>query len=243
MTLHEEQEKVQRAMNTALSGVREDPWLARRVLAQGKGEKPMKKKISVVVLLAAALMMITAVAFAATSWTGIADFLEKIVGGWQVNGDAIVTPVIRSCESKWLKLSATEAYWAEDGLSIVLKVEAADDRHAVVYGFEDGLLDEDGERSGRIWIDGELLSLDEWRQGREVVVSEFVLNQEGWEWYHRDGEDLFVILNVRHVDAEQARAGMEITLEAACENLQTGEAERSPITLSLPQMTMQPGHP
>ena len=46
MTLHEEQERVQKAVSNSLSFVREDPWLARRVLANVKGEKTVKKKIS-----------------------------------------------------------------------------------------------------------------------------------------------------------------------------------------------------
>ena len=46
MTLHEEQEKVQKAVQNSLSYVREDPWLTQRVLANVKGEKPVKKKAS-----------------------------------------------------------------------------------------------------------------------------------------------------------------------------------------------------
>ena len=51
MSLREEQEKVQRAMNSALSGLQEDPWLSQRVLANAKGEKKMKRKISLVLVL------------------------------------------------------------------------------------------------------------------------------------------------------------------------------------------------
>ena len=45
MNLHEEQQKVQKAMNTTLSGLQEDPWLTQRVLANVKGEEPVKKKL------------------------------------------------------------------------------------------------------------------------------------------------------------------------------------------------------
>ena len=44
MTLHEEQKKVQKAMESTLSGLQEDPWLTQRVLANTKGEEPVKKK-------------------------------------------------------------------------------------------------------------------------------------------------------------------------------------------------------
>ena len=51
MNLHEEQEKVQKAMNTTLSGLQEDPWLTQRVLANAKGEEPVKRKISLALVL------------------------------------------------------------------------------------------------------------------------------------------------------------------------------------------------
>ncbi|MBQ8161693.1 MAG: hypothetical protein IJ083_13235 [Clostridia bacterium] len=51
MTLHEEQEKVQKAMNSTLSGLQEDPWLTQRVLANAKGEETVKRKISLALVL------------------------------------------------------------------------------------------------------------------------------------------------------------------------------------------------
>ena len=50
MNLHEEQERVQRAVNNSLY-VREDPWLTQRVLANAKGEEPVKRKISLALVL------------------------------------------------------------------------------------------------------------------------------------------------------------------------------------------------
>ena len=60
MTLREEQEQVQRAVSHSLAHLREDPWLAQRVLANAKGEKPVKKKLSgaVVFLMALTLAML-----------------------------------------------------------------------------------------------------------------------------------------------------------------------------------------
>ena len=51
MNLHEEQKKVQKAMNTTLSGLQEDPWLTQRVLANAKGEEPVKRKMSLALVL------------------------------------------------------------------------------------------------------------------------------------------------------------------------------------------------
>ena len=42
MTLHDEQARVQNAMNNALSGLREDPWLTRKVILKAKEEKAQK---------------------------------------------------------------------------------------------------------------------------------------------------------------------------------------------------------
>ena len=110
MNLHEEQEKIRSAMKTTLSGLQEDPWLTQRVLANAKGEEPVKKKMSVSALVIALALTVTVVAFAAANWTGITEFLGNIVGGWDVNESAIVTPAINENTSKWLNLTATEAY-------------------------------------------------------------------------------------------------------------------------------------
>ena len=59
MNLHEEQQKVQKAMNTTLSGLQEDPWLTQRVLANTKGEEPVKKKLSVSAILVIALIAVS----------------------------------------------------------------------------------------------------------------------------------------------------------------------------------------
>ena len=55
VTLHEEQERVQKAVNNSLSHVQEDPWLTQRVLANAKGEKPVKRKVSLALVLSIVL--------------------------------------------------------------------------------------------------------------------------------------------------------------------------------------------
>lgn len=62
MTLRDEQKEVQRAMNNALSGLREDPWLAQRVLANAKGEEPMAKKLSAATILVIVLILLSVTA-------------------------------------------------------------------------------------------------------------------------------------------------------------------------------------
>ena len=82
MTLHEEQEKIQSAMKTALSGLQEDPWLTQRVLANAKGEEPVKKKLSATMVLVIVLVTITtaALAVAAGKYFGWFDFYSEFYG-------------------------------------------------------------------------------------------------------------------------------------------------------------------
>ena len=65
MTLHDEQERVQKAVNNSLSYVQEDPWLTQRVLAQAKGEEPVKKKLSASAILVIVLLCLAITAIAA----------------------------------------------------------------------------------------------------------------------------------------------------------------------------------
>ena len=76
MTLHEEQKMVQQAMNSALSGLREDPWLARRVSAGAKGEKKVRKKISALALVLILILVLAGTACAVFS-SRIAEYLGE----------------------------------------------------------------------------------------------------------------------------------------------------------------------
>ena len=76
MTLHEEQQRVQKAVEHSFSHLQADPWLTQRVLANAKGEEPVAKKISVSMMVAMMLVILTltgALATALNAW-GIIDF-------------------------------------------------------------------------------------------------------------------------------------------------------------------------
>lgn len=230
------------AIDDCTRGIDEAPSLQYQIARKMKGEEPVSKKIFSTVILVAVLMVMTVAACAATNWTGITEFLGQIVGGWNVNEDAIVVPVVKENTSQWLKLTGAEAYWAADGLSIVLKVDAADDEHIVCYRYEDGLEDEDGNLSDQIRIGDALIPLDDWRADRDAVVCDFSPGGEGWTWYSRNEEGLFVIINSWDMDAEAIKAGTDLSLNVFCTNMQTGEKEASAVTITLPAMTMQEGH-
>ncbi len=59
----DEKRKMQAVLNHSLSGLKENPFLAQRVIAQGKGEKPMKKKsMSLILVLVMVCLCVTALA-------------------------------------------------------------------------------------------------------------------------------------------------------------------------------------
>lgn len=65
MNKRKNQELIQEALNTALSGLQDDPWLVRRVIAEAKkGEKKVKRKIPFGLVLAIILALVTATALA-----------------------------------------------------------------------------------------------------------------------------------------------------------------------------------
>ena len=78
MTLHEEQKKVQKAMESTLSGLQEDPWLTQRVLANAKGEEPVKKKLSTALVLCIVLgLALIGTAYAILSSSQVAEFFGQ----------------------------------------------------------------------------------------------------------------------------------------------------------------------
>lgn len=85
MNKRERHERIQDALNTTLSGLQDDPWLAQRVIAEMKGEKKMKRKISfgLVLALVLALAAVTALAVSLTSYfKGFAE-LESAYGEYE----------------------------------------------------------------------------------------------------------------------------------------------------------------
>ena len=83
MNLKSEQKKVQTAMDAALSGLQEDPWLAQRVLANTKGEEPVKKKgIGALVLVVILVLAMAGTACAVFS-SQIAEYFGRFWGADQ----------------------------------------------------------------------------------------------------------------------------------------------------------------
>lgn len=82
MTENREDERIKSALNRMMSGLEGSPYLARRVVAASKGEVKVKKKFSIVTVLAIVLMMIsvTALALELSGWK-IADYIRNVSEG------------------------------------------------------------------------------------------------------------------------------------------------------------------
>lgn len=87
MSKRENREHIQDALNAALSGLQDDPWLARRVIAEAKGEKKVKKKISAGLVFILVLMMIAATALAVVTIREVAQMMAQTEQevGWFVD--------------------------------------------------------------------------------------------------------------------------------------------------------------
>ena len=108
MTDQEIRQALHQAVDRRLSGVREDPFLAQRVMAAKKGEKPMKKKLSVSLALVLALILMASVALAA----GLGLF-EKLANGNTTDLDKQRLQELNSISENLNKVITTE-----DGITI-----------------------------------------------------------------------------------------------------------------------------
>ena len=61
----DDKRRVQNLLNQSLSGLKENPFLARRVIAKAKGEEPMAKRISTAMVIVLVLVILTVTAAAA----------------------------------------------------------------------------------------------------------------------------------------------------------------------------------
>lgn len=134
MNLKHEQEKVQTAMDAALSGLQEDPWLAQRVLANTRGEEPiMKKKIS-----ALALVIIVILAMIGTACAVFPSQISKVFSDfWDWDeGERLkegkIAQIGRSVTVGGVEFTVDEIAYKDRALYGVVTVRAADEKDALV---------------------------------------------------------------------------------------------------------------
>ena len=87
----DDKRKMQNILNHSLSGLKENPFLAQRIIAQAKGEKPVKRKISLaLVLCIVSGIAVIGTACALLASSQVADFFRqywgKDMGDWLEEG-------------------------------------------------------------------------------------------------------------------------------------------------------------
>ena len=110
-------------MDRHLSAVKADPWLAQRIIAAERGEKPVRRKLSASMILVIALVIVTATgALAATlgAW-GIIDFAGRFSGAYiPPKYEDCIKPENVSAETEHITCTIRESYY--DGT--ILRVTA-----------------------------------------------------------------------------------------------------------------------
>ena len=124
------------AADRRLSGLSGDPWLARRVIAQEKGEIPiMKKKLSVSLIVAlAAILALTATALASglimrgtVGWNGEILDEEKYASATPTGEPMPTPPPENGGEDADIAARVAEAAQAEDGMYLLATMVTEED--------------------------------------------------------------------------------------------------------------------
>ena len=220
------------SLDRRLSGLQGDPWLRTKVLAKAEGEKPVKKMSATTILVIVLLVLTMAGALAAANWTVI----SRIFGdGWYYNEEEIASPLKTESTLTMLDITATEAYWSEDGFSVVFRLESNSDDCMPYY--------EEGEHPEQIEFNGETITQDELRGDKNLISCEMISpGKDPWTWYEFNDDGLFIISTSTLPDTEKIEAGRTMDFRCWLWNLQTEEQEEGIITVTLPAMTKQEGY-
>ncbi len=242
---------IRAALDAQLSGLERAPGLYQRVLRASKEEPYMKKKLSVSLALVLTLCLLIGIALAA-NWQGVRYFLtERLSVPENVAEEQLIQPALTACDSRWLTVAPIDASWVAspperggDSLYLTLHVALVDQEKAFCCETEIGC---DGESFDMIWIGGEVLPVETWRDGREILQlllnAPAALNGEdvlfGYDFI-REGDGATYLLEFRSPSPDALSRESALTLRLTTQNLQTGEREDASVTLALPPMTMTP---
>lgn len=106
------------SIDRRLSGMKADPWLAKRIEAAEEGEVIVKKKVTSGFILVLALMILTVGALAATQWH-VFDIYSFMTGSNPVNADAIMQSNLHSETVNGVKIDIRECGY--DGKQLFLE--------------------------------------------------------------------------------------------------------------------------
>ena len=166
----DDKRKIQNILNHSLSGLQENPFLAQRVIAQAKGEKPVKRKIS----LALVLCIISGIAIIGTAYallasSQVADFFRqywgKDMGDWLEEGK--IAQVGESVTVGDVVFTLDEVVYRDRGIYGVGTARAVDSKNVLVPM--------DMADDWAIWSQKEegkaLISLAETTNGKLIMVN------------------------------------------------------------------------
>lgn len=178
MTLREEQERVQKAVRNSLVHVREDPWLTQRVLANAKGEEPVKRKISLTLVLCIVLAIAVMGTACALVSSQVAAFFgqhwNRELGDWLESGK--MAQIGEKFELGGVMFTLDEVVYKDRGIygvgtarvkdakDVLLPMDLADgwDAEGGVFQSEEALKEEQALLQQAQAAGGRLLSIDCW---------------------------------------------------------------------------------
>ncbi len=130
----DEKREMQNRLNQSLSGLKEDPFLAQRVIAQGKGEPEMKKKLTGTLVLAVVLILALLGSAYALFSSQVADFFRQYwnrdLGDWLQEGK--IARVGDSVTIGDVVFTMDEIVYRDRGVYAVGTARPADERDQLV---------------------------------------------------------------------------------------------------------------
>ena len=166
----DDKRKMQNILNHSLSGLQENPFLAQRVIAQAKGEKPVKRKLSLALVLCIVLgIAIIGTACALLASSQVADFFRqywgKDMGDWLQEGK--IAQVGESVTVGDVVFTLDEVVYRDRGIYGVGTARAVDSK--------DVLVPMDMAEDWAIWSQKQegkaLISLAETTNGKLIMVN------------------------------------------------------------------------
>ena len=122
--------QIQNALNATLSGLQDDPWLAQRVIAEAKGAKKVKKKLSAGLVIAIVLIIIVTTALAVATLCEVAQMIAQTeqdsgnFGFWPAEKKVAVVTAL--ADQGYIEETDTIKQMREDGFSVDEANQAAD---------------------------------------------------------------------------------------------------------------------
>ncbi len=160
MMEQQDRKRIQQALENSLSGLENDPYLAQRILNQGKEKKRMKKKMALCLGLALVLLL-GGVAYAAGQW-GLFDYLQYMFGTLPPQAERVMQGNLYQETINGVEITVKEAGY--DGKSLfLLYTYRITDADAPISTIEEGekLLKEKnvGWWIDQIWINGKAVDV------------------------------------------------------------------------------------